>query len=65
MLVLPYPTGGILVDGQSKACDDGIAGLIQNMPLHGVAFGIVKNQPDMIKADNRAKRFGYAREQTS
>ena len=33
------------------------------MPPHGVFIGIVKNQPEMIKADNPAKRFGYAREQ--
>ena len=65
LLVQPYPTGRILVDRQPKARDDGIAGLIQNVPLHGVAVGIVQNQPDMIKADDSAKRFGYAREQTS
>ena len=51
--------------GSRRLVIDGIAGLIQNMPLHGVAVGIVQNQPDMIEADNSAKRFGYAREQTS
>ena len=35
------------------------------MPLHGVAVGIMQNERDMIKADNLAKRFGCARQQTS
>src|SRR5271165_1270403 len=65
LLVQPYPTRGILVDRQPKARDDGIAGLIQNVPLHGVAVGIVQNHPKMIEDDDAAKRLGYAREQTS
>ena len=64
-LVQPYPTGWILVDRQPKARDYGIAGLIQDMPLHGVAVGIMQNERDMIEADNLAKRFGCARQQTS
>ena len=63
LLVDPYPTGRILVDRQPKARDDGIAGLIQNVPLHGVYVGIVQNQPEVIKPDNAAKGFGHAREE--
>jgi len=48
---------------QPKARDGGISRRTQNVPLHGVFIGIVKNQPEMVKADNPAKRFGYAREQ--
>ena len=64
-LVQPYPTGWILVDRQPKAGDDGIAGLIQDVPLHGVAGGIVQNERDMIETDNLTERFGGARQETS
>ena len=40
----------------------GFQGSFKDIPLHGVAVGIVENQPDMIKPDNSAKRFGYARQ---
>ncbi len=33
--------------------------------MHRVADGIVQDQPEMIKPDNRAERFGYAGEETS
>jgi hypothetical protein len=65
LLVQPHPTGGILVHRQRKVCDFGIAWRIQNVPPHHVAVGIVQDQPNMIKTDNSAKRFGYALEQTS
>ena len=48
LLVQPYPTGGILIDRQPKARDDGIAGRIQNVPLHRVAVRIVQDHPDMV-----------------
>jgi hypothetical protein len=65
LLVQPYPTGRILVDRQSQVRDNGIAGLIQNVPLHGVFLGIMQNHRHMIENEDLAKRFGDAREQTS
>jgi len=55
LLVEPYPSGRVLVDRQPKARDDGIARLIQNVPVHGVSVVIMKNQADMIEADNSAR----------
>ena len=63
LLVKPYPTGRILLHRQSKARNRGVAGLIQNIALHGVAVRIVKNQAEVIEAHDGAKRIGYAREQ--
>ncbi len=63
LLVEPYPTGRVLIDRQPKACDDGIAGLIQNVPLHHVSVWIMQNQPDMIEVDNAPKGCSYTRDQ--
>ena len=65
LLVQPHPTGWILVDRQLEARDYGIARRLQNMLPHHVAVRIVQAHPDVVKPDNPAKRFGYAREQTS
>jgi hypothetical protein len=59
LLVQPYPSSRVLVDRQPKACDDWIAGLIQNVPLHHVSVWIVQDQPHMIETDNPAKGRGY------
>jgi hypothetical protein len=51
--------------GSRRLVMTGLQGSFKNMPLHHVAVGIMQAQPDMIEPDNSAKRFGYAREQTS
>jgi hypothetical protein len=63
LLVQPYPTSRVLLYRQPQACDYWIAGLIQNVPLHDISVGIMKNQPDVIEPDNSAKRCGYTRDQ--
>ena len=63
LLVEPYPSGRVLVDRQPKARDDGIARLIQNVPVHGVSVVIMMNQADMIEADNSAQGLGNTGDQ--
>jgi len=65
LLVQPNPPGRIRLNRHPKTCDLRIAWLIENMPLHGTAVGVVQYQPEMIEADDPAERFANAGEQGS
>ena len=62
-LVQPNPAGRIRLNRHPKACDHRIAWLIENMPVHDTAVGVVEYQPEMIEADDSAERFANAGEQ--
>lgn len=58
----PYPTGGILIHGQSQARDCSF-GLTQKISLHSVSLGIVQTQADRFEPHDLANRFRNTREQ--